>query len=283
VRGQRHAPAAFHPRKTPYTHCTGGWVGPRAGLNRCVKSRFPPGFDLRTVQFVVSRYTDWAIWPTRCFFKSLLTSMFHYKITTLHAKSFLLQFLVTLTNTVYIYPICQSLVTRILQFLFTKYPYVCFTTSKDILLKLTIYKTSKFIVFTNFWKNYVYLFAKSEFVIGQCPPAFIILFLRTCLCFLNSTHSHSKWSVVCGLILKKHVGSSVILNLWKYELSLPCPVTVVDTFMHICSLFDILSSTRWLYFVRIVSLKLMCVTVLNHLITVQEKRLLHIWRNTSIT
>jgi len=29
----------------------------------------------------------------------------------------------------------------------------------------------------------VYLFAKSEFVIGQFPPVFVILFLRTYLCF----------------------------------------------------------------------------------------------------
>ena len=67
------------------------------------------------------------------------------------------------------------------------------------MLKLTIYKIyklSKFIVFTNLWKNFVYLFAKSEFVIGQFPPAFVILFLRTCLCFFNRSHSHSKWSVV---------------------------------------------------------------------------------------
>jgi hypothetical protein len=34
VRGQRHAPAALYPReRTPGTHCTGGWVGPRAGLD----------------------------------------------------------------------------------------------------------------------------------------------------------------------------------------------------------------------------------------------------------
>jgi hypothetical protein len=32
------------------THCTGGWVGPRAGLDVCEKSRLPPGFDPRTVQ-----------------------------------------------------------------------------------------------------------------------------------------------------------------------------------------------------------------------------------------
>jgi len=39
VRGQRHAPAALYPWERPGTHCTGGWVGPRAGLDRCDKSR----------------------------------------------------------------------------------------------------------------------------------------------------------------------------------------------------------------------------------------------------
>jgi hypothetical protein len=34
VSGQRHAPAALYPReRTAGTHCTGGWVGLRAGLN----------------------------------------------------------------------------------------------------------------------------------------------------------------------------------------------------------------------------------------------------------
>jgi hypothetical protein len=34
VSGQRHAPAALYPReRIPGTHCTGGWVGPRAGLD----------------------------------------------------------------------------------------------------------------------------------------------------------------------------------------------------------------------------------------------------------
>jgi hypothetical protein len=33
MRGQRHAPAAFYLRERPGTHCTGGWVGPRAGLD----------------------------------------------------------------------------------------------------------------------------------------------------------------------------------------------------------------------------------------------------------
>ena len=37
--GQRHAPAALYPRERPGTHCTGGWVGSRAGLESCGKSR----------------------------------------------------------------------------------------------------------------------------------------------------------------------------------------------------------------------------------------------------
>jgi len=39
VRGQSHAPAARYHRGRPGTHCTGGWVGLRAGLDRCRKSR----------------------------------------------------------------------------------------------------------------------------------------------------------------------------------------------------------------------------------------------------
>jgi hypothetical protein len=37
---QRHAPAALPLEKRPDTHCTGSWVDPRAGLERCRKS--PP-------------------------------------------------------------------------------------------------------------------------------------------------------------------------------------------------------------------------------------------------
>jgi hypothetical protein len=39
VSGQRHAPAVLYPRERPGTHCTGGWVGPRVGLDMCGKSR----------------------------------------------------------------------------------------------------------------------------------------------------------------------------------------------------------------------------------------------------
>jgi hypothetical protein len=55
----------LYPRGKHGTHCIGGWVGPRAGLNRRGKSRPPSGFDPRTVQPVANRYTDTAI-PAHC-------------------------------------------------------------------------------------------------------------------------------------------------------------------------------------------------------------------------
>jgi len=44
VSGQQHAPAALYLWERPGTHFTGGWVGPRAGLDG-QKLSSPPGFD----------------------------------------------------------------------------------------------------------------------------------------------------------------------------------------------------------------------------------------------
>ena len=63
VRGHCHAPAAVNHQERLGTHFTGGWLRPRAGLDRCEKSRLPPGFDPRTVQPVASRYADYATRP----------------------------------------------------------------------------------------------------------------------------------------------------------------------------------------------------------------------------
>jgi hypothetical protein len=43
VGGQRHAPAALPPGKRPDTHCIGGLVGLRPRMDKCGKSRLPPG------------------------------------------------------------------------------------------------------------------------------------------------------------------------------------------------------------------------------------------------
>jgi hypothetical protein len=61
VGGQRHVLTALHPGNRPGTHYIVGWVGPRAGLDGCGKSRPPPGFDPRGAQPVTIRYTDYAI------------------------------------------------------------------------------------------------------------------------------------------------------------------------------------------------------------------------------
>ena len=65
VWGQRQALAALYPRERHGTHCTGGWMGRRAGLKRCGKSRPHRNSIPRTVQPVASRYTDWVTWPTK--------------------------------------------------------------------------------------------------------------------------------------------------------------------------------------------------------------------------
>jgi len=43
-------------RERPGIHYIGGWMGHRAGLDTCGKSRPPPGFDPQTVQPVATRY-----------------------------------------------------------------------------------------------------------------------------------------------------------------------------------------------------------------------------------
>ena len=53
----------FTPRERTGTHCTGGWVGLRAGLDGWKISPLP-GFDPQAVQSVSSRYTDYATRPT---------------------------------------------------------------------------------------------------------------------------------------------------------------------------------------------------------------------------
>jgi hypothetical protein len=42
VSGQHHALAALYPRgKNPGTHCTGGWLGPRACLDAGARKKNP--------------------------------------------------------------------------------------------------------------------------------------------------------------------------------------------------------------------------------------------------
>ena len=56
---------------------------PRAGLDRCVKSRPPPVFDPRTFQSVANRYTDYATRPIKFLehkYIFLSTALFCYSL-----------------------------------------------------------------------------------------------------------------------------------------------------------------------------------------------------------
>ena len=58
VGGQSHGPVALSPGKIPGTHCIGGWVGPRASVDGCGKSRPHTGIRSPDLPAVASRYTD---------------------------------------------------------------------------------------------------------------------------------------------------------------------------------------------------------------------------------
>jgi hypothetical protein len=64
VSGRRHAPAAFFPwGLTSGTHCVGGWVGLRAGLNTEARRKIfflsrESNLDRPVVQPIVRNYTD---------------------------------------------------------------------------------------------------------------------------------------------------------------------------------------------------------------------------------
>ena len=58
VSGQRHAPAALPLTKTRYPLYR-RLGGPQGRSGRVRKISPPPGFDIRTIQPVASRYTDW--------------------------------------------------------------------------------------------------------------------------------------------------------------------------------------------------------------------------------
>ena len=51
-------PWPLYPSERPCTHCIGGWLDPKVGLDGCGKSPSPPEFDPRTVQPVASRCID---------------------------------------------------------------------------------------------------------------------------------------------------------------------------------------------------------------------------------
>jgi hypothetical protein len=69
VRGQRRAPDALYPRERPGTHCTGGWEGPRDGLDRCGKYHPPPTSTCDCDEYLFTRHLCLAAFYSERFFK----------------------------------------------------------------------------------------------------------------------------------------------------------------------------------------------------------------------
>jgi hypothetical protein len=86
VSGQRHAPAALYLRgKDPQgTHWTGGWVGPRAGLDAEARGKIlclwrGSNLDRPVVPSVVRHYTAWAT-PAPYFLSGYLNQKREYEL-----------------------------------------------------------------------------------------------------------------------------------------------------------------------------------------------------------
>src|SRR5215469_14147913 len=80
-------PGRLYPQERPGTHCTGGWVGPGAGLDRCGKSRptgiRSPDLPARSESLYRLRYSGSNFTRTMLKIHILLTYLLH------EAESFL--------------------------------------------------------------------------------------------------------------------------------------------------------------------------------------------------
>ena len=98
----------FTPGERSDTYFIGGWVGPRAGLDGCGKSR-PTMIRSRTVQSEGSRYTDYSIRAHK-YYTILYYTILYYTIlyyTILHSSK-IRMYLKQATTTSYVFKINVS-------------------------------------------------------------------------------------------------------------------------------------------------------------------------------
>jgi hypothetical protein len=82
VGSQRHVPTALPPGTRAGARCTRGWVGPRAGLDVCRKSRSHRD-SIRTLHPLASRYANYTIPPSHIL---LLLLLLLFKLISLYIK-----------------------------------------------------------------------------------------------------------------------------------------------------------------------------------------------------
>ena len=92
-----------------------------------------------------------------------------------------------------------------------------------------LYSLSKDRLSVNFIKFLLHLLISISLLTDQfsdrSPAA-----LRLSLSCSTSSQSNNMWSNFCSHLLQEHIGLSIILYLYKYDLILPCPVTIIVKF-----------------------------------------------------
>ena len=81
----------------------------------------------------------------------------------------------------------------------------------------------------NFLKFLQYLFISISLLTGQFSDRSTAALSMSRSCS-TSSQLNSIWSIVCSPLLQEDIGLSLILNLYKYALIFPCPVTIVVKF-----------------------------------------------------
>ena len=92
------------------------------------------------------------------------------------------------------------------------------------------YDLSRDILSVNFLKVLLYLLMGISLLTGQCSDLSTAAFSLSLSCSTSSQSYTNIWSVVCSPFLQGHIGLSVILYFYKYDLILPCAVTIVVKF-----------------------------------------------------
>ena len=114
----------------------------------------------------------------------------------------------------------------------TKIPCSIYTFVK---LTIIVYNLSKgtFVIFF-FFLIFVKFVNESVSTHGQFSVRSTAAFRLSLSCSC-SLQSYNMWSAVCSPLLQEHIGLSKILYLRRYNLILPCPVTiVVYMYVYVC-------------------------------------------------
>ena len=115
-------------------------------------------------------------------------------------------------------------------YLFSKIAYLLYTqVNVSFACYFIFYEFSSCMLSTNLLKLLVYLLIRVSLLTDQFSVRNISTFSSSLSCFTRS-QSYNIYSVVCSPILQGHIGLSIIVYLYRYDLILPWPVAIIVRF-----------------------------------------------------